>query len=132
MARSFLLKGLPNEIYNSIDSDKTAKSMWDEISKQMQGTHMGARIKVTKCLTTYEAFKGREGELLESTYNRYCNLLNEHRKNGIQKTNLEINIKFLNNLRPEWKRFATNINQNKDLSKLDIHVLYENLNQNQE
>ena len=70
--------------------------------------------------------------MLESTYNRYCNLLNKLRKNGIQKTNLEINIKFLNNLRLEWKRFATNIIQNKDLSELDIHVLYENLNQNQE
>ena len=70
--------------------------------------------------------------MLESTYNRNCNLLNELRKNGIQKTNLKINIKFLNNLRPEWKRFATNIIQNKDLSELDIHVLYENVNRNQE
>ena len=58
LARSYLLQGMTNEIYTNIDSHKIAKAMWDEISKQMQGTHMGARIKVTNCLTTYEAFKG--------------------------------------------------------------------------
>ena len=33
LARSFLLQGLPNEIYTSVDSHKTAKAMWDEIAK---------------------------------------------------------------------------------------------------
>ena len=72
--------------------------MWDEIEKQMRGTKIGARIKIANVLTTYDGFKARDGELLESTYHRYCNLLNDLRKNGIQKSDVEINIKFLNNL----------------------------------
>ena len=70
VARSYILQGLTNEIYNSIDSHKTAKSMWDEIKKQMQGTNIGARIKVTNCLTQYEGFKAKEGEMLEQTNTR--------------------------------------------------------------
>ena len=74
--------------------------MWDEIEKQMRGTKVGERIKVANALTSYDGFKAREGELLESTYHCYCNLLNELRKNGIHKSDMEINLKFLNNLRP--------------------------------
>ena len=37
LAKSFLLQSLPNDIYTSVDSHKTAKAMWDEIAKQMQG-----------------------------------------------------------------------------------------------
>ncbi|KAI3685501.1 hypothetical protein L6452_34749 [Arctium lappa] len=32
----------------------------------------------------------------------------------------------------EWKRFCTNITQNKNIYELDIHDVYENLNHNQE
>ena len=106
--------------------------MWDEIEKQMRGTDMGARIKVVDILTSYDGFKAREGELLERTYYQYCNLLNELRKNGIQKTDVEINLKFLNNLRPEWNRFTLNLTQIKDKAKLSNHVLYESLNQYQD
>ena len=42
LPRSYLLQGMTNEIYTNIDSHKIAIAMWDEISKQMQGTHMNA------------------------------------------------------------------------------------------
>ena len=127
LARSYLLQGLTNEIYTSIDSHKTAKSMWDEIEKQMRGTKVGERIKVANVLTNFDGFKAREGELLESTNHRYCNLLNNLRKNGIYKSDMEINLKFLNNLRPEWTQFTLNLAQIKDMAELNIHVLYESL-----
>ena len=42
LARSFMPKGLPNDIYNSIDSHNiTGKAMWDQIEKQMMGTSVG-------------------------------------------------------------------------------------------
>ena len=59
-------------------------------------------------------------------------MVNELRKNGLKKTNLEINIQFINSLRSEWRRFASNIQQNHDLDEIDIHELYEMLNHNQD
>ncbi|HEY5235647.1 MAG TPA: hypothetical protein VIJ14_05675 [Rhabdochlamydiaceae bacterium] len=58
--------------------------------------------------------------------------MNNLRKNGLSKLNLEINIKFLTNLKPEWKRYSSNIMQNKDLEEMDIHSIFENLRQNEE
>ena len=72
--------------------------MLDEIAKQMQGSDMTSRYKMTIVLTSYEEFKAWDQELLVGTYNRYCNLLNDLRKNKITKLPMEINIKFLNNL----------------------------------
>ena len=106
--------------------------MWDEIAKQMQGSDMTLRSKMTTVLTSYEEFKARDQELLVSTYNRYCNLLNNLRKNKITKLPMETNIKFLNNLQPEWKRHSMNVIQNRDLSQIDIHTVFEILSLNQD
>ncbi|KAJ9552860.1 hypothetical protein OSB04_016905 [Centaurea solstitialis] len=45
---------------------------------------------------------------------------------------LKINIQFINSLRSEWRRFASNIQQNCDRDDLDIHELFELLNHNQD
>ncbi|KAJ9567605.1 hypothetical protein OSB04_003571 [Centaurea solstitialis] len=117
LAKSFMLLGLPNDIYFTIDShNSTGKEMWDQIEKQMLGT----------------SFKAREDEKLDDTYERFCNLLNELRKNGITKTNIENNVKFLTNLQPVWKLYSNSVFQNKSLANIDIHVVYEILKQSQD
>ncbi|KAJ9549049.1 hypothetical protein OSB04_021592 [Centaurea solstitialis] len=104
LAKSFMLLGLPNDIYFTIDShNSTGKEMWDQIEKQMLGY---------KCW--------------------FCNLLNELRKNGITKTKIENNVKFLTNLQPVWKLYSNSIFQNKSLADIDIHVVYEILKQSQD
>ncbi|KAJ9541350.1 hypothetical protein OSB04_027856 [Centaurea solstitialis] len=39
---------------------------------------------------------------------------------------------FINSLRSEWRRYASNIQQNRNLEDIDIHELYELLNHNQD
>ena len=92
-ARSYLLLGISNEIYNSIDSNHTTQALWNEIKKQMMGTAVGERIKVTTIITQYEQFKAKRGERLVETYNRFCSLINDLRKNSLPRTNLELNVK---------------------------------------
>ncbi|KAJ9566854.1 hypothetical protein OSB04_002820 [Centaurea solstitialis] len=93
LAKSFMLLGLPNDIYFTIDShNSTGKEMWDQIEKQMLGTSVGIQMKVTNIIKRYEQFKAREDEKLDDTYERFCNLLNELRKNGITKTKIENNV----------------------------------------
>ncbi|KAI3729416.1 hypothetical protein L6452_18073 [Arctium lappa] len=77
LARSILLQGIPNEIYVKIDSYKaTGKQMWDKLEKMMLGSKIGNQLKVSNCLNNYEEFKAKEGESLESTYDRFVTLLN--------------------------------------------------------
>ncbi|KAJ9562450.1 hypothetical protein OSB04_007610 [Centaurea solstitialis] len=117
LAKSYLIQSLPNEIYANIDCNDTEK---------------GIQMKRTNLLTKFATFKGREGELLEDTYHRFCTMINELRKSNLKKSQLDINIQFINSLRSEWRRFASNIQQNRNLEDLDIHELFELLNHNQD
>ena len=133
LAKTYLLQSLPNDIYTSIDSYKaTAKGMWDQIENMMVGTKVGNQLKVTNCINNYEDFKAKEGESLTETYNRYCLLLNELSKNKIQKTLIENNVKFLNNLLPEWKRSAANIRKTKTIDEIALHEVFELLKQDED
>nr|GFD54598.1 RNA-directed DNA polymerase, eukaryota [Tanacetum cinerariifolium] len=45
--------------------------------------------------------------------------------------NCELNFKFLNNLQPEWKQYATMMRQDNNLMNINIDALYNILKQNQ-
>nr|GEX48628.1 hypothetical protein [Tanacetum cinerariifolium] len=49
LARSLLIQGLPNEIYSLIDSNKTAKDLWDALERQMRGSEYGEQDRKAKC-----------------------------------------------------------------------------------
>ncbi|KAJ9545297.1 hypothetical protein OSB04_025004 [Centaurea solstitialis] len=132
LSKSYLIQSLPNDIYANIDCNDTGKAMWDEICSLMHGTEKGIQMKRSNLLRKFATFKGREGELLEDTYHRFCTMINDLRKNKLKKSQLEINIQFINSLRSEWRRFASNIQQNHNLEDIDIHEMYELLNHNQD
>nr|GEV77010.1 retrovirus-related Pol polyprotein from transposon TNT 1-94 [Tanacetum cinerariifolium] len=103
LARSLLIQGLSNEIYSLIDSNKTAKDLWDALARHMLGSKYGEHDRKAAVLYEYETFKATEGELLLDTYIRYLQVINDLKKCGYSKDNCELNFKFLNNLQPEWK-----------------------------
>nr|GEV05285.1 retrovirus-related Pol polyprotein from transposon TNT 1-94 [Tanacetum cinerariifolium] len=82
-------------------------------------------------LYVYETFKVTEGELLLDTYICYLQVINDLKKCSYSKDNCELNFKFLNNLQPEWKQYATMMRQNKKLMDINIDALYNILKQNQ-
>nr|GFC02247.1 hypothetical protein [Tanacetum cinerariifolium] len=71
LARYFLIQGLPNDIYSLIDSNKTAKDLWDALARHMLGSEYGEQDRKAVVLYEYETFKATEGELLLDTYIRY-------------------------------------------------------------
>nr|GEX28639.1 hypothetical protein [Tanacetum cinerariifolium] len=88
LAISLLIQGLSNDIYSLIDSNKTAKDLWDALSRHMRGSEYGEQVRKVAVLYEYETFKATEGELLLDTYIRY-----------LQNKNLmDINIDALYNI----------------------------------
>ncbi|GJZ30577.1 hypothetical protein Tco_0575624 [Tanacetum coccineum] len=81
---------------------------------------------VDSCETAQEIwFTSTDGESLESYY--YCfSKLNKHFPEKIAS-----NLKFLNNLQPEWRRHVTIVHQTKDLHEVDYTQLYDFLKYNQ-
>nr|GEU80700.1 hypothetical protein [Tanacetum cinerariifolium] len=131
LARSLLIQCLLNDIYSLIDSNKTAKDLWDALARHMLGSEYGEQDRKVVVLYEYETFKAIEGELLLDTYIRYLQVINDLRKYGYSKDNCELNFKFLINLQPKWKQYATMMRQNKNLMYINIDALYNILKQNQ-
>ncbi|GKA35032.1 hypothetical protein Tco_0721523 [Tanacetum coccineum] len=103
LARSLLIQGLPNDIYSLLDSNDTAKDLWDALERQMRGSEYGEQDRKAAILYEYKTFKATEGEQLLDTYLCYLQVINDLKKCGYKKDNCELNYKFLNNLQPEWK-----------------------------
>nr|GEZ19498.1 integrase, catalytic region, zinc finger, CCHC-type, peptidase aspartic, catalytic [Tanacetum cinerariifolium] len=131
LARSFLIQGLPNDIYSLIDSNKTAKDLWDALERHMCGSEYAEQDRKVAILYEYETFKSTEGEQLLDTYLPYLQVINHLKKYGYKKDNCELNYKFLNSLQPEWKQYGTLMRQTKNLMGINIDALYNILKQNQ-
>nr|GEW84220.1 hypothetical protein [Tanacetum cinerariifolium] len=111
--------------------NKTAKDLRDALARHMLGSEYGEQDRKAAVLYEYETFKATEGELLLDTYIRYLQVINDLKKCGYSKDNCELNFKFLNNLQPEWKQYATMMRKNKNLMDINIDALYNILKQNQ-
>nr|GEW62525.1 hypothetical protein [Tanacetum cinerariifolium] len=66
LARSLLIQGHPNDIYSLIDSNKTAKDLWDALARHMLGSEYGEQDRKAAVLYEFKMFKATEGELVET------------------------------------------------------------------
>nr|GEY69143.1 hypothetical protein [Tanacetum cinerariifolium] len=99
-----ILLGLPEDIYAAVDSCEIALEIW---------------------------FTSNEGESIESYYHRFLKLMNDLKRNKHFPEKIASNLKFLNNLQPEWSRHVTIVHQTKDLHTADYTQLYDFLKYNQ-
>nr|GEY45512.1 hypothetical protein [Tanacetum cinerariifolium] len=97
----------------------------------MLGSEYGEQDRKAAVLYEYKTFKATEGELLLDSYIRYLQVINDLKKCGYSKDNCELNFKFLNNLQPDWKQYATMMRQNKNLMDINSDALYNILKKNQ-
>nr|GEU40667.1 hypothetical protein [Tanacetum cinerariifolium] len=87
LARSLLIQGILNDIYSLIDSNETAKDLWDALKRQMRGSKYGEQDRKAVILYEYETFKANEGEQLIDTYLCYLQVINDSKKCGYKKDN---------------------------------------------
>nr|GEW45816.1 hypothetical protein [Tanacetum cinerariifolium] len=78
-----------------------------------------------------EGFTSNEGESIKSYYHRFLKLMNDLKRNKHFPKKIASNMKFLNNLQPEWSRHVTIVHQTKDLHTADYTQLYDFLKYNQ-
>nr|GEU87902.1 hypothetical protein [Tanacetum cinerariifolium] len=73
---------LPNDIYSLVDSNETAKDLWDALERQMHGFEYGEQDRKAAILYEYETFKANEGGQLLDTYLCYLQVINDLKKCG--------------------------------------------------
>nr|GEW93430.1 hypothetical protein [Tanacetum cinerariifolium] len=97
----------------------------------MKGSDIGIQEKKAKLFNEWERFTSTDEESIESYYHRFLKLMNDFKRNKHFLELISSNIKFLNNLQPEWSRHVTIVNQTKDLHTTDYTQLYDFLKYNQ-
>nr|GEV36301.1 retrovirus-related Pol polyprotein from transposon TNT 1-94 [Tanacetum cinerariifolium] len=125
------LLGLPEDIYAVVDSCETAQEIWLRVKQMMKGSDIGIQEKKAKFFNEWERFTSNEGESIESYYHRFLKLMNDLKRNKHFLEKIASNLKFLNNLQPEWSRHVTIVHQTKDLHTTDYTQLYDFLKYNQ-
>nr|GEV72036.1 integrase, catalytic region, zinc finger, CCHC-type, peptidase aspartic, catalytic [Tanacetum cinerariifolium] len=90
-----------------------------------------AAEKKAKLFNEWERFTSNEGESIESYYHHFLKLMNDLKRNKHFLEKIASNLKFVNNLQPEWSRHVTIVHQTKDLHTADYTKLYDFLKYNQ-
>nr|GEU48301.1 hypothetical protein [Tanacetum cinerariifolium] len=99
-----ILLGLPEDIYAAVDSCETAQEIWLRVQQMMKGSDIGIQEKNAKLFNEWERFTSNEGESIESYYHRFLKLMNDLKRNKHFPEKIASNLKFLNNLQPEWSQ----------------------------
>nr|GEZ28180.1 hypothetical protein [Tanacetum cinerariifolium] len=115
-----ILLGLPEDVYDAVASCETAKEIWEHLRQMMKGLDIEEQEKKAKLFNEREKFTSIDGESIESYYHRFMQLMNDLKRNKHFSENIASNLKFLNNLQPEWKRHVTIVRQTNNLHEADF------------
>nr|GEU60227.1 integrase, catalytic region, zinc finger, CCHC-type, peptidase aspartic, catalytic [Tanacetum cinerariifolium] len=99
-----ILLDLPEDIYAAFDSCETAQEIWLRVQQMMKGSDIGIQEKKAKLFNEWEMFPSNKGESIESYYHRFLKLMNDLKRNNHFPEKIASNLKFLNNLQPEWSQ----------------------------
>nr|GEZ69488.1 hypothetical protein [Tanacetum cinerariifolium] len=98
----------------------------------MKGSDIGEQEKKAKLFNECEKFTSTDGESIKSYYHRFMQLMNDLKRNKHFPKNIASNLKFLNNLQPEWKRHVIIVHQTKNLHEADFTQIYDFLKMKQD
>ncbi|GJZ76880.1 hypothetical protein Tco_0641552 [Tanacetum coccineum] len=82
---------------------------------------------VDACSTAREI----DGESIESYYSRFYKMMNKMVRNKLKVYTMQVNVRFLQQLQPEWSRFITIVKQQQDLDTVSYHRLFDIMKQHQ-
>nr|GFB86752.1 hypothetical protein [Tanacetum cinerariifolium] len=127
-----ILMGLPEDVYAAVDSCEVDKEIWERVRQMIKGLDIREHEKKAKLFNEWEKFMSIDGESIESYFHRFMQLMNDFKRNKHFLENIASNLKFLNNLQPEWKRHITIVRQTKNLHEADFTQIYDFLKMNRD
>ncbi|GJW81819.1 hypothetical protein Tco_0145794 [Tanacetum coccineum] len=79
----------------------------ERIKRLMYGFDVTNHVRHSQLMDEFDKFAAKEGESLESVYERLTMLVNIMDRNNVHPIPVSINTKFLNCLQPEWSKYVT-------------------------
>ncbi|GJV50649.1 hypothetical protein Tco_1446390 [Tanacetum coccineum] len=93
----------------------------------MFGSDVTNHIRHSRLMDEFDKFAAKEGESLESVYERLTTLVNIMDRNNVHLILVSINTKFLNCLQPEWSKYVTMVRHNQMGDTISYDQLYDSL-----
>nr|GEZ35180.1 hypothetical protein [Tanacetum cinerariifolium] len=93
---NYLLQEIPNDIYSLVDACKDAQKMWERIQRLMYCSKKNKSVIHSRLMNEFDKLEAREGESLDSVYERLTTLMNVMDRNDVHPIKVSINTKFLN------------------------------------
>nr|GFC14011.1 hypothetical protein [Tanacetum cinerariifolium] len=124
---NYLLQAISNDIYNSVDACKNVKEMQERIKRLMFGSNVTSHVRHSRLKDEFEKFVAKEGESLESVYERLKTLMNIMDHNNVLPISVSINTKFLKCLQPGWSKYVTMVHHNQTGETFSYDMLYDSL-----
>ncbi|GJU44370.1 hypothetical protein Tco_1201636 [Tanacetum coccineum] len=81
---NYFLQAIPNDIYNLVDACKIAKEMWEQIKRLMFGFEVTSHVRHSRLMDEFDKFAAKEGDSLESIYERLTTLVNIMDRNNFE------------------------------------------------
>ncbi|GJZ90397.1 hypothetical protein Tco_0662324, partial [Tanacetum coccineum] len=83
----------------------------DKERKLMYGSEVTNHVRHSPLMDEFDKFAAKEGESLESMYERLTTLMNSMDRNNVYPISMSINSKFLNCLQLEWSKLYDSLVQ---------------------
>ncbi|GJZ13288.1 hypothetical protein Tco_0548518 [Tanacetum coccineum] len=130
-ATNIVLQGLPQDIYNLVNHHEEAKDIWDRVKLLIEGSEISLQERESKLYDEFDMFSLVPGETIHSYYLRFAQLINNMHSIGMTMRPIQVNIKFINHLQPEWSKIVTNVKLAKELNNTNFDQLYAYLRQHE-
>nr|GEZ06674.1 hypothetical protein [Tanacetum cinerariifolium] len=121
------ISAISNDIYNSVDACKNVKEMQERIKRLMFGSNVTSHVRHSRLKDEFDKFVAKEGESLESVYERLKTLMNIMDRNNVLPISVSINTKFLKCLQPRWSKYVTMVHHNQTGETFSYDMLYDSL-----
>nr|GEU50663.1 hypothetical protein [Tanacetum cinerariifolium] len=93
--------------------------------------HQRSMHRECKLYDEFDKFAYKKEESLRDFYLRFSLLLNDMNIYNMKLEQIQVNMKFLNTLPPEWSKFVTDVKLVRDLHTTNVDQLYAYLGQHE-
>nr|GEX03830.1 retrovirus-related Pol polyprotein from transposon TNT 1-94 [Tanacetum cinerariifolium] len=99
--------------------------------KRRIGSELTKEDHESKLYNDFENFRQHKGETIHDYYVRFAKLINDMRNIKMTMSRMQLNLKFVNNMLPEWGRFVIAVKLNRGLRDSNYDQLYDYLKQHE-
>ncbi|GKE52209.1 hypothetical protein Tco_1487365, partial [Tanacetum coccineum] len=110
---------------------KGMKDIWDNVKMLLEGSELTKEDRESQLYDDFEHFRQNKEETIHDYYVWFTKIINDMRNIKMTMSRMQLNLKFVNNVLPEWGRFVTAVKLNRRLRDSNYDQLYAYLKQHE-